>query len=136
MYGISKLSIILFTFVLIVNSCQLEQEFEYKDKFPESQLVVDAFLHENGVYGEIRKTLSPLDINSPDSVSEANISLYENGIFLFDLLKNDSYLYLSPKSFIPRKDKTYHITAQAQAFETIQSSTQSLTQKVLIDTFK
>lgn len=132
MSGIYKIFTIFLTLTLIINSCQLEQEFEYNDKFQASRLVINAFLNEHGIHTEIRKTLSPLDIYSSDSVSEVIISLYENGIYLFDLLKKDTYIYVSPGTFIPQRDKAYYLTVQAQNFETLQSSSICLPFKVSI----
>lgn len=136
MNGTFKLLIQILVVCLFANSCQIDKEFEYNDKFPKSTLVIYAFLNEKGIKVEVRKTVPPLDIYSSDSVPNAKISLYETGVYLFDLQKVDLYNYISPETFTTQRNKEYYITASAEGFKQVQSDAQKLPDKVLIDNLK
>ncbi len=134
MNGIFKNNLIFLVFMSVTYSCQIEKEFDYDDTFPESKLAVFALINEENIEVEVRKTLEPLSINSADSVEDIKISLYEDTIYLFDLIKITSYTYRSPENFKPLNTKSYSISVAANEFETVQSSYQSLPQKISIDT--
>jgi hypothetical protein len=134
MNGIFKKLINLMAFIVFINSCQIEKEFDYNDSFSKSKLAVFALINEKNIEVEIRKTLEPLGINSADSVSDVKISLFENDVYLFDLLKVTSYNYKSPEYYTPQINKNYQITCIAEGFDFVSSTSQALPPKVFIDT--
>lgn len=123
-------------FVLTTLSCNVsevetELDIPYKGDF----LVFHGFINQaEGVRLVLQKTVAHSCTTCSDSVSNAVVSLYENGAYLFGLNTYDGYWYYSPSSFSPVMGNKYQIKAEADNMPTAISSSLQLMKKVSVDT--
>lgn len=114
-----------------VSEVETELEIPYKGNF----FVLHGFIDQyEGVRLIVQKTLPHSCTNCSDSVSNAVVSLFENGTYLFDLNTDDGYWYHSPSTFLPAMGNVYQIKAQSDKIPTAISSSVGLMQRVSIDT--
>lgn len=128
--------IIIVLFLVTAFSCNVSEiETEIEIPYQGDFLVVHGFIsQDDGVYLTLQKTKPHKCRNCSDGVSNAVVSLYEDGVYLLDLQTGDGYFYFSPDWFIPVLGKKYHIKAEADKIQTAVSSSVSLMQVVPIDT--
>jgi hypothetical protein len=121
----------LTTFSCNISEIETELDIPYKADF----LVLHGFICQGeGIRLILQKTVPHSCNDCSDSVSNAVVSLYENGAYLFDLNTDDGYWYYSPLSFSPNVGSQYHIKAEADKMVTAISSAVNIMQKVPIDT--
>lgn len=114
-----------------VSEIETELNIPYKGDF----LILHGFICQSeGVSLILQKTVAHSCTKCSDSVSNAVVSLFENGVYLFDLNTNDGYKYHSPLTFSPTMGNEYHIKAEADNMPTAISSPVELMQIVPIDT--
>lgn len=128
--------IIYLVIVLTAVSCNVSEiETELDIPYRGDFLVLHGFIcQDEGVRLFLQKTVPHSSTDYSDSVSNAVVSLYENGTYLIDLNTDDGYWYYSPSSFSPSIEKEYYIKAEADKIPTAVSSSVSLMQIVSIDT--
>jgi len=135
MASIFKLLIYLLLIVTTISCDVSERETELDIPYKGDFLVLNGFISQGeGIRLVVQKTVSHSCRNCSDSVSNAVVSLYENGVYQFDLITDDGYNYYSPSSFSPSIDKEYHIKAEADKMPTAISSLVKLMPIVSIDT--
>jgi len=114
-----------------VSEIETELDIPYKGDF----LLLHGFIsHGEGVRLFLQKTVPHSCKDCSDSISNAVVSLYENGVYLFDLNTDDGYWYYSPSSFSPSLGYEYYIKAEADKMPTAISSVVNLMKIIPIDT--
>lgn len=128
--------IIYLLIVLTTLSCNVaEIETELDIPYKGDLFVLHGYIDQGeGVGLFVQKTIPHSCTNCNDSVSNAVVSLYENGAYLFDLNTDDGYWYYSQSSFLPVIGNEYQIKTQADKMPTAISSSVGLIQNVAIDT--
>lgn len=128
--------IVCLLIALTIISCNVaEIETELDIPYNGDFFVLHGFIDQSkGVRLIVQKTLPHSCTNCSDSVSNAVVSLYENGAYLLDLSTDDGYWYYSPLSFVPDMGNEYQIKTDANNMLTAISSSVNLMQSVPIDT--
>lgn len=127
-----KASALLLSVVLV--GCDLETEIEYNKKDAQPFLVVFSYLNPDSVFTAKTNIASPImDTSSPKDLSDCEINIYENDVFVERLSFISSGNYRGTKT--PEPGKRYKITVKKTGFETLEAET-NLVKKPKVENLK
>jgi hypothetical protein len=131
----SLFSLIALAVALLTGSCR--KELGYDLPYAGDRLVIHGFLSPDRVVSvNIGKSYPPTgDHPFTGGITNASVALYEDGMFLENLVHTGKGDYLSAGNYRPRVGKAYHLEVTAEGFPSARTLPEIIPPPVGVDSF-
>ena len=125
--------ILLLAFIgLLSVSCEKEVPVDLPDS--KNKLVMNCIMNEDSVFMVLVSRTKKLyvDDNANTNITNATVSIYENGVFVENLLHDTAGVYIS-KTFKPKVGNTYKVAISCEGYADAYAEEQLIKQAVVSD---
>jgi hypothetical protein len=126
---------ILILILLFIVSCDITKTVDYDIPPSENKIAITGFVGlDNRAEVFISTSHQPLSLEE-DSIYEAEVSLFEDGVLIQNLTRNNESIYVSD-GFSPELGKTYSISAVIEGFPDVVSELEIIPSPVKLDSVR
>jgi hypothetical protein len=131
-YSIKYILILILFFIV---ACDITRTVDYAIPLSEKKIVITGFIGlDNRAEVFISTSQQPLSLDE-DSIYEAEVSLFEDGVLIENLIRNNESIYVSD-GFNPKLGKTYEISTMIDGFPNAISELEIIPSPVKLDSVK
>ena len=128
-----KYTLVLISIFLV--ACDITKTVDYDVPLSINKIVITGFIgHDQGAEAFISTSHQPLSLDE-DSIYDAGVSLFEDGVLVENLTRNNESIYVSD-GFVPKSGKTYSIKAKIDGFIAAESEPELIPSAVRLDSVR
>ncbi|MFM2048691.1 MAG: hypothetical protein RI955_1239 [Bacteroidota bacterium] len=110
--------------ILIFSSCQKNIDLKLNKEFTKPKLVLNSLLDVDSIISvHISSSSSSFGTTVPNSIANAEVNLYENGVFKEKLISQQDGYYYSALLQKPKPNHVYEISVVKENFDAINATT-------------